>query len=56
MVGAGDEYAPVAELETLLESLPGPVNAGLSVIDGVDHFFATGGLDSIEAFVGRALG
>jgi alpha/beta superfamily hydrolase len=55
-MAAGDEYAPVAELETLLESLPGPVNAGLSVIDGVDHFFATGGLDSIEAFVGRALG
>jgi alpha/beta superfamily hydrolase len=56
LVGAEDEYAPVADLEALLESLPGPVNARLSVLDGVDHFFATGGLDSIAAFVGKALG
>jgi hypothetical protein len=46
----------VADLEALLESLPGPVNARLSVLDGVDHFFATGGLDSIADFVGKALG
>jgi len=56
LVGAEDEYAPVAELEALLESLPGPVNARLKVLDGVDHFFATGGLDPIADFVGKALG
>ena len=56
LVGAEDEYAPVADLAALLESLPGPVNARLSVLDGIDHFFATGGLDSIAAFVGKALG
>ncbi len=56
LVGAEDEYAPVAELEALLESLPGPVSAELSVLDGVDHFFATGGLDPIADFVGKALG
>jgi alpha/beta superfamily hydrolase len=56
LVGAEDEYAPVPELEALLESLPSPVSARLSVLDGVDHFFATGGLDPIADFVGKALG
>ena len=56
LVGAEDGYAPVSELEALLGSLPGPVGANLSVLDGVDHFFATGGLDPIAEFVGKALG
>jgi alpha/beta superfamily hydrolase len=51
LAGSCDELAPPAELEKLLEGVPG---AGLERIAGADHFFATG-LGEIGRAVSRFL-
>jgi alpha/beta superfamily hydrolase len=45
VVGDTDMYAPLDEVERVLAPLP---HVSLKVIAGVDHFFASGGIDQIE--------
>jgi alpha/beta superfamily hydrolase len=50
VVGDGDEYAPIAQLQELLAVRP---DAVCEVIPGADHFFHFGGLASIRQIVAR---
>ena len=44
IVGSNDEFAPLAQLETMVAQCP---DSELEVIEGANHFFASGGLEEI---------
>ena len=51
IVGSQDEFATAARLSELLSP---HANARLEVLPGIDHFFTTGGLSQVAAFVQAA--